>query len=382
MQTTGVALTGDERLPNSIIEARNILQQIRLERGFLGNEHEEELSHLRIETRQAVARLAEIARRKTAKYTTRLVLPRFLVSRLLTFTSIAGELYSLKSRFIYELLQNADDSKYGSDQGEPCVTIDLFPDRISIGTNEEGFTIANVKAICETGESSKKASSEDQSIGEKGYGFKSVFGVAYRARIQSGHWSFYFEHRDGDDGLGMITPIDIDPVPLPAGITTMIELLLQEDSSDLFDKLSQELTDLHETTIFFLQKIKILMIRIHPNDGPDKLIEIRSDVLLDRPLVLDYTVSLTRKDIIEGYIEAYSEIISTKLYHVCEHNILDMPVDKHRKGRSRSKLKLAFPFDPTTNFPIIDDDGQHVFAYLPLYRKPNLPVRFRLPKLC
>lgn len=71
MQTTGVALTGDERLPNSIIEARNILQQIRLERGFLGNEHEEELSHLRIETRQAVARLAEIARRKTAKYTTR-----------------------------------------------------------------------------------------------------------------------------------------------------------------------------------------------------------------------------------------------------------------------------------------------------------------------
>jgi hypothetical protein len=375
MQPTAVVVTGDERLPDSSTEARDVLQQIRLERGFLGNEHEEELSHLRFETRQAVARLAEIARRKTAKYTTRLVLPYLLVSRLLIFVSIAGELYSLKSRFIYELLQNADDSKYGNDQGEPCVTIDLFPDRISIGTNEEGFTIANVKAICETGESSKKASSEDQSIGEKGYGFKSVFGVAYRARIQSGHWSFYFEHRDGDDGLGMITPIDIDPVPLPASVTTTIELLLQEESSDLFDKLSQELTDLHETTIFFLQKIKILVIRIHPNGGPDKRIEIRSDVLLDRPRVLDYTVSLTRKHI----FEAYSEIISTKFYHVYEHNILDMPVDKHRKGRGHSKLKLAFPFDPTTNCPIIEDDGQHVFAYLPLYRKPNLSVRLKLP---
>ena len=361
-----------------VVEARNILQQIRLERGFLDNEHEEELSHLRIETRQAVARLAEIARRKTAKYTTRLVLPYILVSRLLMFVSIAGELYSLKSRFIYELLQNADDSEYGKNQGEPCVTIDLFPNRISIGTNEDGFTIANVKAICETGESSKKASSEDRSIDEKGYGFKSVFGVAYRARIQSGHWSFYLEHRDGDDGLGMITPIDIESVPLPAGVTTMIELLLlQEDSSDLFDKLSRELTGLHETTIFFLQKIKILVIRIHPNEGPDKRIEIRSDILLDQPPVLDYTVSLT-KDIFEDY----NEIISTKHYHVCEHNILDMPFDKHRKGRGRSKLKLAFPFDPTTNCPIIDDDGQHVFAYLPLYRKPNLPVRLKLPTFC
>ena len=276
----------------------------------------------------------------------------------------------MKSRFIYELLQNADDSEYGNTQDKACVTIDLYPDRISFGTNEEGFTIANVRAICETGESSKKASSEDQSIGEKGYGFKSVFGVAYRARIQSGHWSFYFEHHDGDDGLGMITPIDIDPVPLKVGVTTMIELYLREESADLFDKLAQELTDLHETTIFFLQKIKILVISIRPNDGPAKRIEIQSCKVLDRPQVLDYTVSLTRDDISEGICDR-----STKLYHVCEHNILDMPVDKHRKGRGHSKLKLAFPFDSTTNSPIIDADGQHVFAYLPLYRKPNLPVR-------
>jgi len=74
MQATGFSGNGDERLPVSLREARDILQQIRLERGFLGNEHEEELSHLKIETRQAVARLEEIARRKTAKYTTRLVL--------------------------------------------------------------------------------------------------------------------------------------------------------------------------------------------------------------------------------------------------------------------------------------------------------------------
>ena len=74
MQATGFSGNGDERLPVSMREARDILQQIRLERGFLGNEHEEELSHLKIETRQAVARLEEIARRKTAKYTTRLVL--------------------------------------------------------------------------------------------------------------------------------------------------------------------------------------------------------------------------------------------------------------------------------------------------------------------
>lgn len=281
----------------------------------------------------------------------------------------------MKSRFIYELLQNADDSEYDNNQGEPRVTISLYPDKVLIETNETGFTIANVKAICDTGESSKKSSAEDKSIGEKGYGFKSVFGVAYKARIQSGHWSFYFQHREGDDGLGMITPLDIDPVNLPVAVSTRIELLLHEDTGDLFQKLSQELSNLHETTIFFLQKIETLVIHIHSNEESKKDIEIKRKIVTDQKVVLDRVVSLTRRNTTEGS----NEMVETKFYHVREQGVWNMPVDRHRKGTCRSELKLAFPFNPTTRFPIIDADGQHVFAYLPLYRKSNLPVRMELP---
>lgn len=67
------ATADDERLPASIEEAKRILQSIRIDRGFLGSEHEKELSHVRIETQEAVKRLAETARRKTVKYTNRYV---------------------------------------------------------------------------------------------------------------------------------------------------------------------------------------------------------------------------------------------------------------------------------------------------------------------
>jgi len=77
--TTTITDENDRRLPASAREAKEILQSIRLDRGFLGVEHEEELSHVRIETRQAVKRLAETARRKTAKYTNRSVPPCSLV---------------------------------------------------------------------------------------------------------------------------------------------------------------------------------------------------------------------------------------------------------------------------------------------------------------
>lgn len=52
---------------------------------------------------------------------------------------------------------------------------------------------SNVRAICSTGESTKTNTSGY--IGEKGIGFKSVFKAASKVHIQSGPFSFFFEHR-------------------------------------------------------------------------------------------------------------------------------------------------------------------------------------------
>ncbi|KAF1351570.1 hypothetical protein EJ07DRAFT_159316 [Lizonia empirigonia] len=101
-------------------------------------------------------------------------------------------------RFLYEVVQNADDSHYRNifkQGGSAFLRFTITPKTLDIETNEDGFTRANVEAICATGKSSKKASATEDFTGEKGFGFKSVFSIAEEVRIQSGVWSFRFEHR-------------------------------------------------------------------------------------------------------------------------------------------------------------------------------------------
>ena len=100
-------------------------------------------------------------------------------------------LYSNSLRFIFELIQNVDDCDY-KDSGD-CkldMRFDFEKDEIILTYNEVGFSPFNVFAITGIAEAAKNVSSEKNQIGEKGIGFKSVFGVANRVRIRSGWFSF------------------------------------------------------------------------------------------------------------------------------------------------------------------------------------------------
>ena len=116
---------------------------------------------------------------------------------------MAKNLYTSNARFVFELLQNADDNQY-SEGRDPFVSFRLYHDRLVVDCNEQGFSEDNLRAICDIGRSSK-ASSQGY-IGEKGIGFKSVFMAAYKVHIQSGNLFFSFEHRKGDSGIGMVRP--------------------------------------------------------------------------------------------------------------------------------------------------------------------------------
>ena len=102
-------------------------------------------------------------------------------------------LYSNHIRFFYELVQNVDDCDY--DNVEDCKLDIEFryekePAQIIFTYNEKGFTPENVFAITGIAEKSKNVSKDKTEIGEKGIGFKSVFGIADKVRIQSGMFSF------------------------------------------------------------------------------------------------------------------------------------------------------------------------------------------------
>lgn len=113
-----------------------------------------------------------------------------------TLTSLlsvgADGVYSNDLRFMYELIQNVDDCNYGDMSNcKLSIRFDTQLGRIILEYNEIGFLPEHVFAITGIAEASKNISPEKVEIGEKGIGFKSVFGIADKVLIQSGRFSFY-----------------------------------------------------------------------------------------------------------------------------------------------------------------------------------------------
>ncbi len=106
-------------------------------------------------------------------------------------------LYSNDLRFIFELIQNVDDCDYPStDDCRLDIQFDFNANKIILKYNEVGFTPFNVFAITGIAVAAKNIDSTKNQIGEKGIGFKSVFGVADTVLIQSGWFSFKLHKSD------------------------------------------------------------------------------------------------------------------------------------------------------------------------------------------
>ena len=146
-------------------------------------------------------------------------------------SSLAEELYKKPTRFIFELIQNAEDNQYKRAHAagaDPYLNFLIDRDKIVIDSNEDGFLEENVEAICKVGASTKKG--VRGYIGEKGIGFKSVFKIASRVRVQSGPFSFSFNCGGNDeDGMGMVTPFNDIYEDLSGDVRTRFTLTLKND---------------------------------------------------------------------------------------------------------------------------------------------------------
>lgn len=97
-----------------------------------------------------------------------------------------GRLYSDRTHFIFELIQNAEDV------GATYVSFSLYPDRLEVRHDGQPFTDANVVGICGVDASTKAA--DLNKIGKFGIGFKSVYAYTHRPQIHSGVEHFRIEH--------------------------------------------------------------------------------------------------------------------------------------------------------------------------------------------
>ena len=110
---------------------------------------------------------------------------------------ISEQLYSDRTHFIYELLQNAEDAlgrrKLNNPESELPTNVKflLYKDRLEFRHFGERFNTDDVKAISDVLKGTK---SEDKTqIGKFGIGFKSVYAFTSTPEIHSGDEHFIIE---------------------------------------------------------------------------------------------------------------------------------------------------------------------------------------------
>jgi len=103
--------------------------------------------------------------------------------------TISRDINTDSQRFIYELIQNADDASNNS--GSLDIRIDFVDEYIVVSHKGEPFSKIDIESISSAGDGTK--SDDSNKTGFKGIGFKSVFSHSNFVIIKSGDYCFKFD---------------------------------------------------------------------------------------------------------------------------------------------------------------------------------------------
>ena len=115
--------------------------------------------------------------------------PSQAVNQASSLNALSVDLYTDSRRFVYELLQNADDSVQKNNAVE--VWIKTFDDYLVVAHSGRAFDTRDLRGICNINNGTKK--SDSTKTGYKGIGFKSVFGQSECVIIYTNEEYFRFD---------------------------------------------------------------------------------------------------------------------------------------------------------------------------------------------
>jgi hypothetical protein len=322
----GAALDAGDEAKMEVVEARRVVEDIRMTEFGVG---------LELDANGASLREALNAR----------------VGRALQ--RLSADLYASDGHFMLELVQNADDNSY-----PPGVVPELLlargVDVILVANNERGFGEVDVRALCDVGRSTKAR--QAGYIGQKGIGFKSVFRVTDAPQIHSNGYSVAFDKaRNGD--LGYILPewigsealvcalqekgssANFEPLLDPRMWATVIVLPIREAARG---GIGAMLDSLSPTLLLFLKRLRRLTVVDSPR-GCRRVFERRE---LERNIV-----EVSADGEVARYLTATRSIRPDVLR-------LDVVVES-------TDIVIAIPF-PTSGLCPAIPDPQEVFAFLPV----------------
>lgn len=154
-----------------------------------------------------------------------------------------GRLYTDRTHFVFELLQNAEDKNASR------VLFRLYDDRLEVQHNGEIFDDRDVRGICGVGEGTK--ADDLTKIGKFGIGFKAVYAYTSVPEVHSGDEHFCIEHyvrpsatpaRSSGAGWTTLFVFDFNSAKVPAETASR--------------EIAARLRGLAARTLLFLRKIK------------------------------------------------------------------------------------------------------------------------------
>ena len=161
---------------------------------------------------------------------------------------IVEDLYPDSAHFIYELLQNAEDT------GATEAAFVLTADRLVFEHNGRTFDEADIRAITDIGEGTK--AEDDEQIGRFGIGFKAVFAYTETPRIWSPSYAFEISE--------MVLPSEIPSDP-SLGDRTRFEFPFnsgKKPQGQAFSEVQDGLEEISDNTLLFLSNIEEIQWRI------------------------------------------------------------------------------------------------------------------------
>ncbi len=275
--------------------------------------------------------------------------------------TLAEDLYSKKTHFIFELIQNAEDNDYANGI-TPTLRFRINEIEIEgkrqlaliVENNETGFQKKHVDAICKVGQSTKlKAQGY---IGEKGIGFKSVFRITNCPYIFSNGFHFSLPEKDDETDLGYIVPKWVENIP--AGIKqdwTNIVLPINEKNTSV-KQVIKALMDIAPETILFLKKLKTIKIEVSTPEANYE-IDIEKDDTKAPLIELTY---LKEED-------NQGDVISSIYWMTTEPFEKPKEINhEKRKGINSRDVSVAILLGNEVH-------PEELFAYLPVWQNTGLP---------
>lgn len=138
--------------------------------------------------------------------------PEVLRNAARAICGVQGDMYWAVDRFVFELLQNADDLP-ARPGGSVRVQVLLLPNHLVFQHNGLPFRHEHVLALANVGQSTKRT--DANTTGYKGIGFKSVYSKSSCVYVRSGGYSFRFASQGNEDVPWQTWPRWTEPSEYP-----------------------------------------------------------------------------------------------------------------------------------------------------------------------